>query len=210
MTISSFDALVYTTAFLIPGFVWSAVLSMLVARRAAETKIRFLEFLALSCINHGLWIWLTYPLFAADGWSLRPLATGGLLFLVVFISPVMLGLATGRLVQTEWVRSFLGRLGFRTIHPIPTAWDYKFSRTGPCWVIVTLKNGARVFGLFGTRSFAGDDRSERDIFLEMLFEPTGTGEWAPVEDTDGIIVKGDQIAAIEFRRLIEVAHGQEE
>ena len=177
-------------------------------RRAGETQIRFLEFLTLSCINHGLWIWLTFPRLQT-GPSASPFIEGLILFLVVFLSPILLGLLTGKWLQTDSIKSFLGRLGFfRTVHPIPTAWDYKFSRIAPSWVVVTLKDGAHVFGLFGSRSFAGDDPSERDIYLEAQFQPTPTGEWAPVEDTDGIIVKADQIAAIEFRRMSEVTDGK--
>ena len=117
----------------------------------------------------------------------------------------MLGLLSGRYLQRDWVKTFLGRFGFRTIHPIPTAWDYFFSRTGPCWILVTLKNGSHVYGLFHNSSFAGDDPSERDLYLETVFRPTQAGDWAPVEDSAGILIKADEISAIEFRRLTEIS-----
>ena len=54
MSIDSFEVVFFTVGFLVPGFVWSAVLSMLVPTKTAATEVRFLEFLTLSCINHGV------------------------------------------------------------------------------------------------------------------------------------------------------------
>lgn len=203
LTFESIDVVFITAAFLVPGFIWSAVLSMLVPRRARATEVRFLEFLTLSCINHALWGGVTYAIIRSGFAGDHPWWTGLLIFLAIGASPVVLGFLTGRWLQTDWIKTFLGRFGFRTIHPIPTAWDYHFSRTGPCWVLVTFKGGERVYGLFHNRSFAGDDPSERDLYLEAVFKPTDSGEWAPVEDSEGILIKGDQIAAIEFRKFME-------
>jgi len=36
--------------------------------------------------------------------------------------------------------------------------------------------------------------------------PTNTGEWAPVEDSGGITIKAEQIAAVEFRKHLEVPY----
>ena len=69
---------------------------------------------------------------------------------------------------------------------------------------MTLKDGSRVYGLYGLQSYAGDDPAERDLYLEVQFRPTDTGDWAPVEDSGGVLVKGDQIALIEFKKLAEV------
>jgi hypothetical protein len=133
----------------------------------------------------------------------NPLVAGILLVLPALISPVVLGILTGRVVQDAGVRRFLGGFGFRTIHPYPTAWDYQFSRAGPFWVIVTLRDGSRVYNVFGYNSFAGDDPSERDLFLEAVYRLTPSGDWGPEEDSGGIIIRGNQLAAIEFRKPVE-------
>jgi Family of unknown function (DUF6338) len=85
-----------------------------------------------------------------------------------------------------------------------TAWDWYFSQKKPAWVIVTLKNGSRVYGLFGRNSFAGNDPDRRDLYLEATYRLLSNGEWAPNEDTRGILILGDQIAVIEFRYFEEV------
>lgn len=121
----------------------------------------------------------------------------------IFISPVILGLLVASLQQREAVGRFLRRLGFRTIHPLPTAWDWQFSRAKPYWALVILKNGSRVYGFYGEQSFAGDDPEHRDLYLEGAYRLLPNGDWAPVEDTGGVLIMADQIASIEFRKLAE-------
>lgn len=208
MSLDTLDAVMYAIAFLVPGFIISAVISMLVPRRIKATELRMVEFLTLSCINHACWIWLIWPVFRGNALNEHPWLVGLVLFLVVFISPVALGLSAGGLAAQDRIKFLLGRLGFRTIHPIPTAWDYYFSRSAPCWATVTLKDGSRIYGLFHHESFAGDDPEERDLYLQTVFKPTEQGDLAPVEDSLGILIKAERIAAIEFKRLMENPHGE--
>lgn len=205
-TLNSIDVVIYTTVFLVPGFVWSAVLSMLVPRRAHPAQIRFLEFLTLSCINHGIWIAPLAWIYMSGFFANHPGSTALLLVIPTLLSPVGLGLLTGYLYQKDWPRRALGRFGFRTVHQIPTAWDYHFSRQLPYWVIVTLEDGSRAYGLYHRNSFAGDDPSERDLYLEAVYTPNPHGEWAPVEDSGGILIKANTIAAIEFKKLTEIKY----
>jgi len=203
MTFSSFEVVFFTAAFLVPGFVWSAVLSMLVPRRGVGAQVRFLEFLSLSCINHGFWSWALFPVFKTGLLEREPYWSGLALFGIMFVSPVVLGGASGLLQQKEAVARFLGWLGLRTVHPIPRAWDWHFSRLKPYWVLVTLKDGSRLYGFFHSRSFAASDPEHRDLYLEAQFRLLDDGQWAPVEDTGGVLIMADQIAALEFRKLTE-------
>lgn len=201
-----FNSLLILIGFLIPGFVWSTVLSSLVPRRARAPQLRYLEFIALSCVNHGLWCWLLLLILRQSFVAAHPYWTAGFLFGIIFLSPVGLGLVTVWMRQMRAAARFLERLGFRTLQPEPTAWDWHFSRGKPYWVLVTLKDGSRVYGLYGLGSFAGDDPNERDLYLETQFRPTDTGEWAPMEDSGGVLIKGHEIAVIEFRKLTEVTY----
>ena len=92
MTFSSFDAVFYTAGFLVPGFVWSAVLSMLVPRRTVAGEVRFVSFLTLSSINHGLWSWALLLIFRAGLMERYPYWSAVWLFVIIFVSPVVLGL----------------------------------------------------------------------------------------------------------------------
>ena len=205
MTFSSFEVVFFTAGFLVPGFVWSAVLSMVVPRRTEPPQIRVLEYLTLSCINHGIWSWALYAMFAS-GWASRnSFLPGVCLFGIIFVSPVALGLLSGYLQQREVVPGFFRSLGLRMIHSTPQAWDWHFSRQELHWVVVTLKDGSQIYGFYGLKSFASSDAANRDLYLEAQFRPVEeTGDWAPVEDTGGVLLMGDQIVAIEFRKLFEV------
>ncbi len=182
---------------------------MLLVRRQAQTHTRAVEFLTLSCVNYGFWVWLLVPLFQNQWIKAQPMLSGLLLALIAFVSPVALALLIAKLQQTQWIGNFLGRFGFNTINPIPTAWDYQFTKNDPNWVVVTLKDGSKVFGFYGLKSFTGDEPGHRDIFLEAVFEPTETGEWAPVEDTAGVWISADQLAIIEFRKVHELSDATE-
>jgi Family of unknown function (DUF6338) len=203
MSISSFDAVFYTVGFLVPGFVWSAVMSMMLPPRQTATQTRFLEFLTLSCINHGLWSWALFMIFQTGFIEQHIVWSGWFLFGIIFVSPVGLGIASAALQQRELISRFLSWLGLRAIHHIPQAWDWHFRRAKPYWILVRLKDGSEVYGFFHENSFASSDPARRDIYIEAQFQLTHGGEWAPVEDSGGVLIMGDQIATIEFRKLTE-------
>lgn len=203
MNFSSFDAVFFTAGFLVPGFIWSTVLSMLVPRLSAKPESRVVEFLTLSCINHGFWSWALLLIFRVGPLNEQPIWCVAALFGIVFVSPIVFGLLHARLQQIEWVARQLKRLGYRPIHSVPTAWDWKFSQGKSGWARVTLKSGPIVYGLFAEGSFAGSDPERRDLFPVATYRLLESGDWAPEEDTQGVLILADQIATIEFRNLPE-------
>lgn len=85
---------------------------------------------------------------------------------------------------------------------IPTAWDYVFrSLEGKTWTLVTLQDGRVVAGLFGPGSFASDTAGERDLFLEAVYTVGEDGLWSLSPYSRGILLKGEEIAHIEFFRV---------
>lgn len=204
MTFSNFDAVFFSATFLVPGFICSAVVSMMVPRRASAANARVLEFLTFSCINYGVCSWAIYLLFYSHSPLPKGITVAGIVA-ITLVSPIVLGLVLGYLAQRNWPAKFLARFGFRTIHPIPSAWDLQFGRNQPYWLIVTLRNGSRILGLYGLQSFAGDEPGNRDLYLESTYRMVEeTGEWAPVKDSGGVLIMADQIAVIEFFRMHEV------
>jgi hypothetical protein len=206
LQIDSLKAIVFTAAFLMPGFIWSAVLSLLVPRRSRESETRFLEFFTLSCINNAPWFWL-FIYFDITGFSARKPGLFALfLFIALFIAPLSFGIIAGHLAQREYVGRFLQRFGFRTIHSTPTAWDWHFSQQEPLWARIRLQDGSVIYGFFGPKSFASSDPDERDIYLEQVLAPSPDG-FKCVEDTGGCLVKGTQIGAIEFYKVVALKKG---
>jgi hypothetical protein len=209
MHFETFHAALVTIAFLVPGFVWSTVLSMMIQRRSRATELRILEFLALSFLNHGFWFWLWVLLFRPGVIDQHPYISAFLGFFIVFISPLAFAILSGSLAQKPFVARFLGRLGYQPLKAIPTAWDFFFNKREPYWVVAILKDGSRIYGLYGLQSFAGDEPGQRDLYLEAAYRPTDNGEWAPAEDTGGVFIAAEQIAVLEFRRLTEFTYDQQ-
>ena len=121
-------------------------------------------------------------------------------FCILFVSPAVLGAATGLLSQRAIVRRVLAGFGVHTVHPVPTAWDYVFSHLPPTgfWVLVTLVDGSTVAGVLSDRSFASSDPLERDLFLEKVYRVEDDGAWQPVPMNRGVWIHGKALRAIEF------------
>ncbi len=204
MTFGSLEVVFFTLAFVVPGFILDSMVSALLPRRVEDAKLFLLRFLTFSCVNYALWSWLIYLLFQSEFFAAHSWAAATAWFLIVFLSPVLLGLGLAKLNQRGVVRAMLQRLGFNPVHIIPTAWDWKFSATQePVWVMVTLKNGDAVCGLFGSSSFASSVPEERDLFLQEVYRVGEGLHWEPVVNSDGILFRAGEIKHIEFWRDAE-------
>jgi hypothetical protein len=72
MTFTSFDAVFFTVAFLVPGFIWESALNLFLRRRDDRADRAWVRFLTLSAFNYGLWSWLIYLLFVRAGVLAQP------------------------------------------------------------------------------------------------------------------------------------------
>ena len=84
------------------------------------------------------------------------------------------------------------------IHPVPTAWDYYFSKQEEAWIIVTLKNGKTIYGKFSEHSFASSDAEERDLYIEKTYNIKEDMTWVEDDKSNGILVPKDEVETIEF------------
>src|ERR1039458_9256870 len=115
MEFNSGTAVLFTAAFRMPGFVGSAVLSMFLPRKAKQADNRFLEFFTLSCINNSIWFALFLYFALRDYFTRNPFAASVWVFVALFVSPVLLGVFSAKMAQTDLLARLLRRLGFRTI-----------------------------------------------------------------------------------------------
>jgi hypothetical protein len=91
----------------------------------------------------------------------------------------------------------------KSVHPIalPTGWDWIFSTTEPCYVLITLNNGTEIAGYFGDRSMASSDPEHKDIYIELVYKvPEDGGTWEAVDGSLGMHIDGTNTAYIEFKR----------
>jgi hypothetical protein len=197
-TFSTFNAVIYTVCFLVPGFLMDVTVSRFFYKKSEQVPLILLRFLTFSCLNYAVWIF-PYLLFRDRIVLENPVVLAVIFLVVIFISPLFLGLIFGLANQQQLVEQGLAILGFRTLSGFPSAWDYKFGRINePLWVLVTLKDGSQVAGAFGKNSFASSESSERDLYLERVYRFSEDNPWQPVTKTSGILIKAEEIRYIEF------------
>ncbi len=190
-TIASTAPAVYLV-FFVPGAMIIFVRSQLTTGRLPPPSERFLSYLIVSAIylaltlplvdyqpklglsNLSSWIWI--------GW--------------LFVIPAIIGVFLAAL----WGRApeFFLKTPLNPVHPIPTAWDWKFSNVGDQWVLVTLVDGSEVAGFIGSDAFISSDPSERDIYLEKVAKfDSRTAEWKET-GAEGILFATGQVKTVEF------------
>ena len=203
MTIPSLQVILFTLIFLVPGYLINSVYSLLTVRRTEIKEILLLRFLAFSTFNLSV----TYPivriLVTGNYISAHPLRTLGWFLAIIFVSPCVIGGIIGWIDRCKFIRTALGWLGVSAMSSSPAAWDEKFSAIcnnkdlGRA-ITVTMKDGAQFAGFFGNKgSTASSDSNERDLFLETGYKYINE-EWTEPGRTDGILLKGSEILAIEF------------
>lgn len=203
MTFSALDTVLYTLAFLVPGFIINSIFSRFCSEDDQETQLLLLRFLTFSAINYALWSGLLYLVFRFDFFALHPLATACVWVLVIFISPIVLGLVFGYVEQRRFLWSFFEKYGI-DIAGIDnlTAWDNTvLSFSEAQYVLVTLTDRHEIRGVLGGKSLATKQSKGGDIYLEkvMVIDPSNpTGPWIEVENCKGVWVKGSEMRYFEF------------
>jgi hypothetical protein len=198
------DVAFYTLAFLVPGFIMNLTLSLFSPHRVEDSEVSLLRFLTMSSVNYAVWSWLIYWVIRTDFFTQHPIRTAAIWCVLILLSPIGLALVFARVQQNDAIRRALRRMGFNPMHPSPTAWDYKFgSITEHIWVIVSLKDGSSVAGLYGSKSMTSSEEAERDIYLEEVHRASRHGKWKRISGSDGILIMGGEISHIEFRKDLE-------
>ena len=178
--------------FFIPGFISLKIYDLLVPGERRDFSKSAFDAIAYSALNFAILLPLILAMQSEflfihhRNWSVL------LAFFVLLVFPVVWPFVLIKVAET---RFFLRHL----VHPTPSAWDYLFGKREQFWVIVHLKDLRKVGGRFGTGSFASSSPAEPQIYLEEAWQLDDHGAFlSPIERTRGILVMGDQIAAIEL------------
>lgn len=175
---------------MLPGFISRKVYDLQIPGNQDDAGRYALDALGYGTLNAALWIaplnWLTPSL------QSHPLELWLVALLVLIGSPVGLGVAAVRLLQSKHLRRWAR-------HPVPMAWDYYFGRSTPCWMLFRLKNGKSIGGYFGLRSFASSYPHGRDIYIEQAWVVNDTGQFVrAVPDSAGALISFDECELVEF------------
>ena len=201
MKLESTSDLYLILAVLVPGFIYNGVLSHFVPlHQNSEKALVLLRLLTATAFNYALCSPLIYLLATNALFPHHALPQGVTWFLIIFVVPVLLGLARASIIQQDRGLWFYKLVRLRPINPIPTGWDWIFGRTEPCYVLITLTDGTEIAGYFGPRSMASSDSGRKDIFIEKVYDvPADGSAWKELEGTLGMHVDGAQISYIAFK-----------
>ena len=182
-----FDRLEEILVLIIPGFVSLRVWTPINPTAKLKLADYLLDIIAFSTLN-----------FAALSWLIS-ITTDSSLWLRVFVG---IGVFIG--APAAWpilIRSILNlrALRGRIIHPDPLAWDYFFRKGHSCFVLIHLKDGKVIGGLYNGESFASSYPESQDIYLVEVWKVDEHGRFqSRIEATMGALVNHEVIDYLEF------------
>jgi hypothetical protein len=183
-------------AFIVPGLVTVFIRSKFVTGRSGSQSDSILSYLALSSVYYAF----VLP-FGAAGvllarsysvqWEVSWVA-------IVLVGPAVFGVLLGLDARSGFLRYLLSHVGLNPVHVIPTAWDWKFGRMPPQFVLVTLTDGTRFAGFVSQpHSFMSSDPAERDIHIGRTYRLDESDQWVHTPGREVLIAAGS-IQSVEF------------
>lgn len=203
------SALIILVAFALPGFV--TVLIQERTFKSAEDPTALDRLLRI--LYYSVWIYLLLALvaliFGIDRQSIQHLYDryqgnpAELVWrgtLVVLVPSFIIANATRLWTGSRAQRWLLNMARINERHEQPTAWDYFFGQRHNVYIRVTMKDGGRVLGFYGARSFAAYAKDGRDLYLERHYVQDEKSGWFGEEThgNHGVWIKADDAIAVEF------------
>ena len=184
--------------FLAPGIIIVFLVNLVRGGPRTEYKFLLLHYVIASII----YLILIHPIFYTSGGVLVPVWLHSILYFLIV--PSLAGYVLALLTQTDLLWDWAEKLRLKAKPLTVDAWDYTFGKMlgEGKYIIVTLKNGAHIYGMLGGASFVSSG-TERDILLERIYELDKNKQWQLVKPVKSLYIKGEQIALIELIPLNE-------
>lgn len=204
MTVDSVEVVWLTCQFVLPGYIIREILLAVMPQKTISDGAQLVETLGYSVLHMALWGWLIngiqIKLGSNIGWC-------GLAEVVVILcTAIFTGVLLGVFRERQVFRILFQKMGIKLSHPVPTAWDYKFSVCESQWVEVTVSDGKTLRGFYSGKSFSSSDSNYRDIYLEELYIKN-KDTWTKVERTSGVWINPEEIRFIKFYSLEDSENG---
>ncbi|EJD1896784.1 TPA: DUF6338 family protein [Escherichia coli] len=192
--------------FIMPGFISMRVYRLFHPSADSDTSKVLIDVVSYSCINFSLLLIPIYLIEINNIFISHPVLYYLFYLFVLIIIPVLLPIILLKIRSCEKVKRVLP-------HPIGRSWDYFFSTRQCCWVLVTLKNGKKYGGYYGSQSFASNSPEPEQIYLEKHWALDDDGDFDhELADTLGIIILTNEIESVEFIKVktLEPNNSEEE
>ena len=188
----TFDKILLITIFFVPGFIYLKAYRLLIAETKTDFSKDLYEALGYSFLNA---IIFSYPIFIIHRDGLinnHPVSYFLILGLIVIVAPIIGAVIFQMLSKKKWYSRFL-------ITPTKSSWDSFFSNRESYFVIITLKNGRKIGGKYGLKSYSSTYPNPKEIYIEEVWELNEkNGFIKKVEQTEGILITENEISTIEF------------
>lgn len=194
-----FRSILLVAVFLVPGYIWHVVESLFVYH---DQQIQWEKF-ALRLLVRSTFVCAFFADAMYRAWeNLDSVHFGVVTLELFFLVPAIAGFVSGLIQQKQWLTTLLSRCGFKLfgLNWESTAWNVLFSEPLHNWVIVTLKNGSRIYGYIGEGSVVSSDDKDRDLYISHILRRTTEGHLEFAEETNGIYISSNEISTIEFIR----------
>lgn len=178
---------------LIPGFISIKVYDLQIPGRYRDFSKSILEIIVYSIVNLAIFIPLFYLFLLIFPSQLveSSIFKFIIVYIFIFITPIMWPCLLLKLYSFGIIKN-------RVLNPAPTAWDAIFLSKKVFWVIVYLKDGREIGGLYGKNSFASSYPNEEQIYLEEAWELEDRKFSKRVDRTGGIFLFKSEILGLEF------------
>ncbi len=197
------EEIIYTimaaVAFIIPGSIVISITRRVIPKKENEYNTKILEYFIYSFLNFFMWSILIYNIYSnINSWKEHYVLLWLTLFMIIFLSPAAIALIVIQIAQKDIIRKVCIYFNLTSVDTDPSAWDFKFKNISSEWVIVTLKNDKIISGFLGSLSYISQNEKERDIYISEVFEIDENNKWTRKKNTDGILIKAEEIKYIEF------------
>jgi hypothetical protein len=192
MDIWNTDKLTLFLIFFLPGFVTLKVYDLLIPSARRDFSKSLFEVVGYSALNLGALWWLIYLIHQNNFRTTHEFWYVFFLFWIMGGVPVLWPFLILKIFSFPFLAKYV-------LHPVSKPWDFVFGRKQSYWVVVHLKDGARIGGRFDTNSFASSDPAKEQLYLEELWKLDDDGAFIrPVDRSGGIIISEDNILAVEL------------
>lgn len=198
MSINNYTAFIIVLLFVVPGLIIDSVLRKFIPLKSSVAESSYLRLLIFSCYHYGLYATPIYYAFINNFHKSFPVLTVCLFLLIMFVSPLIIGFLIVYVRSKNYQEWFVKKFNVKPIKSIPVAWDYFFSETAGTFVRAYFKDGTIVNGQFGSSSYASSLPTERDLYLESIYEVDEDGNWEVTQNSRGMLIKAEEIKAVEF------------
>lgn len=184
--------------FFVPGFISIKIYDLLVPTEKRDFSKSILEVISYSSFNFAILFPVLILINQESFYTEHRIQYFILTVLVIFVFPIIWAIGLKILLFSKFLKG-------KIIHPTPKAWDYFFNLGKPFWVLVHLKKGCLIGGLYGGKSFASSFPNEQDLYLEEVWRTNQKGEFTErIDQTGGMLIKDQEMEYLEFFKTSEV------